>query len=82
MTSKRSDDGKSEKGSNYADSEYEGSKKGAPSSASLMKKYGACEKVAIGKGATAVVRLAHKWDKTTEKLYAVKVSLVFCCSSD
>jgi protein-serine/threonine kinase len=34
-----------------------------------------CEKVAIGKGATAVVRLAHKWDRSTEKLYAVKV----CC---
>ena len=41
---------------------------------SLLKKYGACEKVAIGKGATAVVRLAHKWDQSTEKLYAVKVS--------
>jgi len=28
--------------------------------------------VAIGKGATSVVRLAHKWDRTEEKLYAVK----------
>ncbi|TCD71422.1 serine/threonine-protein kinase HAL4/sat4 [Steccherinum ochraceum] len=40
--------------------------------ASLLKKYGVCEKVAIGKGATSVVRLAHKWDRTEEKLYAVK----------
>ncbi|PKI83114.1 hypothetical protein MVES1_002890 [Malassezia vespertilionis] len=40
--------------------------------ASLMKKYGTCERVAIGKGATAVVRIAHKWDESIEKLYAVK----------
>ncbi|KAK0567563.1 hypothetical protein OC844_000146 [Tilletia horrida] len=40
--------------------------------ASLLKKYGVCEKAAIGKGATAVVRLAHKWDRSTERLYAVK----------
>ncbi|GAB5592197.1 hypothetical protein Unana1_07097 [Umbelopsis nana] len=41
---------------------------------SLQSKYGVCEKGTIGKGATAVVRLAHKLDKTsnTEKLYAVK----------
>ncbi|WFD29864.1 hypothetical protein MSPP1_000878 [Malassezia sp. CBS 17886] len=45
---------------------------GAPEVASLMKKYGTCERVAIGKGATAIVRIAHKWDKSTEKLYAVK----------
>ncbi|KAH9814440.1 kinase-like domain-containing protein [Melampsora americana] len=38
----------------------------------LLKKYGVCEKAAIGKGATAVVRLAHKWDRGTDKLYAVK----------
>ena len=38
-----------------------------------MKKYGICDKAAIGKGATAVVRLAHKWDRREEKLYAVKV---------
>ncbi|KAJ9106258.1 hypothetical protein QFC21_001403 [Naganishia friedmannii] len=44
----------------------------ASSTASLFKKYGICEKAAIGKGATAVVRLAHKWDRTEEKLYAVK----------
>ena len=44
------------------------------STASLSQKYGVCQKVAIGKGATSVVRLAHKWDRTEEKLYAVKVS--------
>ncbi|EPQ25742.1 uncharacterized protein PFL1_06736 [Pseudozyma flocculosa PF-1] len=55
-----------------------GSKKGGSAAgggggeASLLKKYGVCEKAAIGKGATAVVRLAHKWDRSTEKLYAVK----------
>ena len=43
------------------------------STASLLKKYGICDKAAIGKGATAVVRLAHKWDRREEKLYAVKV---------
>lgn len=42
---------------------------------SLLKKYGVCEKIAIGKGATSVVRLAHKWDRSQEKLYAVKVCL-------
>ncbi|KAI0271709.1 Pkinase-domain-containing protein [Gloeopeniophorella convolvens] len=42
------------------------------STTSLLKKYGTCERVAIGKGATSVVRLAHKWDRTEEKLYAVK----------
>ena len=44
-------------------------------STGLLKKYGTCERVAIGKGATSVVRLAHKWDRTEEKLYAVKVIL-------
>ncbi|KAI5123729.1 hypothetical protein M0805_000322 [Coniferiporia weirii] len=39
---------------------------------SLSKKYGVCERIAIGKGATSVVRLAHKWDRSEEKLYAVK----------
>jgi len=39
----------------------------------LIKKYGVCEKGCIGKGATAVVRLAHKFDKSDcEKTYAVK----------
>ncbi|KAI0932927.1 hypothetical protein AcW1_000100 [Taiwanofungus camphoratus] len=42
------------------------------STVSLLKKYGVCEKVAIGKGATSIVRLAHKWDRSEEKLYAVK----------
>jgi len=42
------------------------------SQASLSQKYGVCQKVAIGKGATSVVRLAHKWDRTEEKLYAIK----------
>jgi protein-serine/threonine kinase len=43
---------------------------------SLSKKYGVCQKVAIGKGATSVVRLAHKWDRSEEKLYAVKVGVL------
>ena len=38
-----------------------------------MNKYGTCERVATGKGATSVVRLAHKWDRGEEKLYALKV---------
>lgn len=38
----------------------------------MSKKYGVCQKLAIGKGATSVVRLAHKWDRSEEKLYAVK----------
>ncbi|KXN83358.1 Serine/threonine-protein kinase hal4 [Leucoagaricus sp. SymC.cos] len=42
------------------------------SAVSLTQKYGVCQRVAIGKGATSVVRLAHKWDRTEEKLYAVK----------
>lgn len=42
------------------------------SAVSLTQKYGVCQKVAIGKGATSVVRLAHKWDRSEEKLYAIK----------
>ena len=42
------------------------------STTSLLKKYGICDKVAIGRGATAVVRLAHRWDRSDEKLFAVK----------
>ncbi|KAF5356277.1 hypothetical protein D9756_004366 [Leucocoprinus leucothites] len=42
------------------------------SAVSLTQKYGVCQRVAIGKGATSVVRLAHKWDRSEEKLYAVK----------
>lgn len=53
------------------------------SNASLSKKYGVCQKVAIGKGATSVVRLAHKWDRSEEKLYAVKVSAyTYQCGSN
>lgn len=45
------------------------------STVSLSKKYGVCERLAIGKGATSIVRLAHKWDRlrSAETLYAVKV---------
>jgi protein-serine/threonine kinase len=60
-----------------AGSKQSGSERGASSigetTASLSKKYGVCERIAIGKGATSVVRLVHKWDRTEEKLYAVKV---------
>ncbi|KAG9015197.1 serine/threonine-protein kinase HAL4/sat4 [Tulasnella sp. JGI-2019a] len=49
---------------------------GGDSATSLSKKYGVCERAAIGKGATSVVRLAHKWDRKEEKLYAVKVRLL------
>ncbi|KAF7289336.1 Serine/threonine-protein kinase hal4 [Mycena indigotica] len=46
---------------------------GGESVGSLSQKYGVCQKVAIGKGATSVVRLAHKWDRSDgEKMYAVK----------
>ncbi|KAL7410157.1 kinase-like domain-containing protein [Mrakia frigida] len=61
---------KSEKGKSNNGSEKGGHDGG--STASLLAKYGVCEKAAIGKGATAVVRLAHKWDRREEKLYAVK----------
>ncbi|KAH7340930.1 kinase-like domain-containing protein [Rhizoctonia solani] len=55
-----------------------GSEKGGPrsvasgASGGRLDHYGICERVAIGKGATSIVRLAHKWDRTEEKLYAVK----------
>ncbi|KAF8878428.1 kinase-like domain-containing protein [Infundibulicybe gibba] len=61
--------------SRKSDSDFDGGggkSIGGDSAASLTKKYGVCQKVAIGKGATSVVRLAHKWDRTEEKLYAVK----------
>lgn len=61
--SARGSDRGSAKGSEYGDN---------ASTASLLTKYGVCDKAAIGKGATAVVRLAHKWDRREEKLYAVK----------
>ncbi|GAA6050610.1 hypothetical protein JCM3770_001487 [Rhodotorula araucariae] len=75
VTSRKSDDGRSD---GEGRSQYGGSTKeetrsrGGQSNASLTKKYGVCDKVIVGKGATAVVRLAHKWDRSTEKLYAVK----------
>ncbi|CEQ40019.1 SPOSA6832_01594, partial [Sporobolomyces salmonicolor] len=78
VTSRKSDDGRSEKDVDEGRSQYGGSTKeetksrGGRSDASLNKKYGVCDKVIVGKGATAVVRLAHKWDRSTERLYAVK----------
>ncbi|KAI0358833.1 Pkinase-domain-containing protein [Trametes cingulata] len=58
--------------SKKSDSDRGGRSEAGASTVSLLKKYGVCEKVAIGKGATSVVRLAHKWDRSEEKLYAVK----------
>ncbi|TFK85694.1 Pkinase-domain-containing protein [Polyporus arcularius HHB13444] len=58
--------------SKKSDSDRGGRSEAGGSTVSLLKKYGVCEKVAIGKGATSVVRLAHKWDRSEEKLYAVK----------
>lgn len=40
--------------------------------ASLLKKCDTCERVAIGKDATAVVRVAYKRDQSKEQMYAVK----------
>lgn len=59
----------SSKGARSEDGKSDG---GSQGTSTLLKKYGVCEKAAIGKGATAVVRLAHKWDRGTDKLYAVK----------
>jgi protein-serine/threonine kinase len=64
---------KSAGGSSRKSNSEDGKSTGGESSQSLLKKYGVCGKVAIGKGATSVVRLAHKWDRSEEKLYAVKV---------
>jgi protein-serine/threonine kinase len=69
MQRKQSDRG-SQRGSDRGSTK--GSEHDGASTASLLKKYGVCDKAAIGKGATAVVRLAHKWDRREEKLYAVK----------
>jgi tRNA A-37 threonylcarbamoyl transferase component Bud32 len=69
MQRKQSDRG-SQRGSDKGSTK--GSEHDGASTASLLKKYGVCDKAAIGKGATAVVRLAHKWDRREEKLYAVK----------
>jgi hypothetical protein len=63
--------------SKKSDSDGAGPKSTAgDSAASLSQKYGVCQKIAIGKGATSVVRLAHKWDRSEEKLYAIKVRLL------
>jgi hypothetical protein len=59
--------------SKKSDSDAGGPRSTADSTASLLKKYGVCDKAAIGKGATSVVRLVHKWDRSEEKIYAVKV---------
>jgi protein-serine/threonine kinase len=81
----RKSSARSSASSRKSDSEG-GPKSTGGDSTALLKKYGTCERVAIGKGATSVVRLAHKWDRTEEKLYAVKVILFFrfprFCSSD
>jgi protein-serine/threonine kinase len=71
----RKSSARSSASSRKSDSEG-GPKSTAGESTGLLKKYGTCERVAIGKGATSVVRLAHKWDRTEEKLYAVKVILI------
>jgi len=69
--SRRSDDGKSDH--TVATTKGDDRKsRGGKSNASLMNKYGVTDKVAIGKGATAIVRLAHKLDRSSEKLYAIK----------
>jgi serine/threonine protein kinase len=67
----RKSSARSSASSRKSDSEG-GPKSTAGESTGLLKKYGTCERVAIGKGATSVVRLAHKWDRSEEKLYAVK----------
>jgi protein-serine/threonine kinase len=59
--------------SRKSDSDADRKSVAGESAVSLTQKYGVCQKIAIGKGATAVVRLAHKWDRSEEKLYAVKV---------
>ncbi|KAI6137423.1 Pkinase-domain-containing protein [Pisolithus sp. B1] len=58
--------------SKKSDSDGERKSVTGESAVSLTQKYGVCQKVAIGRGATSVVRLAHKWDRSEEKLYAVK----------
>jgi protein-serine/threonine kinase len=68
--------------SRRSDSDGDRKSTAGDSTASLSKKYGVCQKVAIGKGATSVVRLAHKWDRSEEKLYAVKVRDVHIFEND
>jgi protein-serine/threonine kinase len=72
-SSQRSVGSRSSRKSDGGESDGGGAKSAAGDSAtSLSKKYGVCQKVAIGKGATSVVRLAHKWDRSEERLYAIK----------
>lgn len=73
----RKSSARSSASSRKSDSEGGPKSTAGESTGSLLKKYGTCERVAIGKGATSVVRLAHKWDRTEEKLYAVKVIYFF-----
>jgi len=47
----------------------------------LTQKYGVCQKPALGKGVTSVIKLAHKWDRSEEKLYAIKVPRPFLSPS-
>jgi len=68
-SSRKSD---SDAGSDNGKSGGKAKSTGGDSATSLSKKYGVCQKVAIGKGATSVVKLAHKWDRSEEKLYAIK----------
>ncbi|KAH8120491.1 Pkinase-domain-containing protein [Phellopilus nigrolimitatus] len=68
----RKSSARSSASSKKSDSDGDRRSNAGDSTASLSKKYGVCERLAIGKGATSVVRLAHKWDRSEEKLYAVK----------
>ncbi|KAI0248072.1 kinase-like domain-containing protein [Lactifluus subvellereus] len=68
----RKSSARSSASSRKSDSEGGPKSTGGESTGSFLQKYGTCERVAIGRGATSVVRLAHKWDRSEEKLYAVK----------
>ncbi|SGY25429.1 BQ5605_C018g08614 [Microbotryum silenes-dioicae] len=72
QTSRKSDDGRSDHDGTSTRGDGETRSRAGSQAGSLSQKYGVCEKMVIGKGATAVVKLAHKWDRTTERLYAVK----------
>ena len=69
----RKSSARSSASSRKSDSEGGPKSTGGERMGSLAQKYGVSERVAIGKGATSIVRLAHKWYRTEEKLYAVKV---------
>lgn len=69
---------KSSTSSRRSDSDAGDGRARSESTASFSQKYGVCQKIAIGKGATSVVRLAHKWDRSEEKLYAIKAGLYSC----